>query len=355
MISSSESGMIHNLRRGFSLIELMVAIGIIAILATIIGGALFRTGTTAREKATQATLKKIDSVLKQRATAVSRTPIAQSATASLGNITAKNILDLKNSYRQWFPQLPIDVIEADVPVGLNPTYKNLADRVRDMVRITSSTDRFGIVADNDSVAKPIYDRPAELLYAIVGKGTVIGSDEVQGVDFNASELKDVDGDGLPEIVDAWGNPIEFYRWPTRLVRPDGGISAVNPDNYLIMFMTEVPNNDELNLDVDNPLGHFLGPNFNEITFHTPGTFHPLLLLSRGPDEISGLVTADIALIDSNGNGVWDASEIDAYIDVIEDYLTNLGHLARPDPTISAGDRLNSSMNDNLTNLNIEVK
>ena len=26
-------------------------------------------------------------------------------------------------------------------------------------------------------------------------------------------LKDTDGDGLPEFVDAWGEPLRFYRWP----------------------------------------------------------------------------------------------------------------------------------------------
>jgi hypothetical protein len=37
------------------------------------------------------------------------------------------------------------------------------------------------------------------------------------------EVADTDGDGLFEIVDAWGQPLRFYRWPTRLFRP-----AVSP-------------------------------------------------------------------------------------------------------------------------------
>ena len=32
-------------------------------------------------------------------------------------------------------------------------------------------------------------------------------------DFSDREVKDTDGDGLPEFVDAWGQPLQFFRWP----------------------------------------------------------------------------------------------------------------------------------------------
>ena len=32
-------------------------------------------------------------------------------------------------------------------------------------------------------------------------------------DFSDKEVQDTDGDGLPEFVDGWGNPIQFFRWP----------------------------------------------------------------------------------------------------------------------------------------------
>jgi len=54
---------------------------------------------------------------------------------------------------------------------------------------------------------------AEMLYAVLVEGlgplgSVFGSD-----DFTAREVKDTDGDGLLEFVDAWGEPLQFYRWP----------------------------------------------------------------------------------------------------------------------------------------------
>src|SRR5262249_42401179 len=33
------------------------------------------------------------------------------------------------------------------------------------------------------------------------------------VALGAGAMKDTDGDGLKEIVDGWGNPVVFFRWP----------------------------------------------------------------------------------------------------------------------------------------------
>ena len=54
---------------------------------------------------------------------------------------------------------------------------------------------------------------AEMLYALLVEGggplgSVFNADE-----FTDKEVKDTDGDGLPEFVDAWGNPLQFFRWP----------------------------------------------------------------------------------------------------------------------------------------------
>jgi hypothetical protein len=62
---------------------------------------------------------------------------------------------------------------------------------------------------------------AELLYYILTRGTSLAEESAGSDAFSASEVKDTDGDGLLEIVDAWGNPVRFYRWPTRLIRSGG--------------------------------------------------------------------------------------------------------------------------------------
>lgn len=54
---------------------------------------------------------------------------------------------------------------------------------------------------------------AEVLYALLVEaqgpfGSIFNRD-----DFTDQEVMDTDGDGLPEFVDAWGEPLQFYRWP----------------------------------------------------------------------------------------------------------------------------------------------
>ena len=54
---------------------------------------------------------------------------------------------------------------------------------------------------------------AEMLYAVLVNGlgplgSVFNQDE-----FTDREVKDTDNDGLPEFVDAWGEPLQFFRWP----------------------------------------------------------------------------------------------------------------------------------------------
>ena len=55
---------------------------------------------------------------------------------------------------------------------------------------------------------------AEMLYALLvegagQQGSVFGKEEFR----DGTDYKDTDNDGLPEFVDGWGKPLQFYRWP----------------------------------------------------------------------------------------------------------------------------------------------
>ncbi len=54
---------------------------------------------------------------------------------------------------------------------------------------------------------------AETLYAILVEGVGPLGAFFNRDDFSDKEVRDTDGDGLPEFVDAWGQPIQFFRWP----------------------------------------------------------------------------------------------------------------------------------------------
>ena len=54
---------------------------------------------------------------------------------------------------------------------------------------------------------------SEMLYAILVEGTGPFGSMFSRDDFTEREVMDTDGDGLMEFVDAWGEPLQFYRWP----------------------------------------------------------------------------------------------------------------------------------------------
>lgn len=54
---------------------------------------------------------------------------------------------------------------------------------------------------------------SEMLYALLVEGIGPMGSVFSPDDFTDNEVKDTDGDGLLEFVDAWGKPLQFYRWP----------------------------------------------------------------------------------------------------------------------------------------------
>ena len=66
---------------------------------------------------------------------------------------------------------------------------------------------------------------SELLYAMLtvdwmGADAVVGESGLPG-----DSVGDTDNDGLPELLDSWGNPLQFYHSNASLVRPTLGVQA----------------------------------------------------------------------------------------------------------------------------------
>lgn len=197
---------------------------------------------------------------------------------------------------------------------------------------------------NDSIPS---SESAELLYFTLTASGSFGSSPVDADQFLSVEIGDVDLDGLPEFIDSWGNPIHYYRWPTRLVDPTApnpfapDFDTVNdptevdpyPDNseadglreitdterdFIGLTLKGIPpkptpiarpdgstymQRDLLLVDPDDPVGILytfiedpkykdmgidLTEEYNEVKYHTPDTYHAPLIISAGPDGILGL-------------------------------------------------------------------
>ncbi len=206
-------------RHGFSLIEILVVIGLIAFLTAAIVAVIPRVANASKVAATKATIKKVDEMLndringfrrfiqKQDQQAGSGTPAyvlqAQSASGTTiltpgTSLAAAKVIAIKTLFRMYFAQTYSE---------LDPTTQNANPR--------------------GATHQPITDS-AECLYLIIAKGPLFDTEPPSAADLKAIETADTDGDGIPEIVDGWGQPLRFYRWPTRLVRPSVSTPPTTP-------------------------------------------------------------------------------------------------------------------------------
>lgn len=307
-------------RRGFTMVELLMVIGLILFLLATTAVIVKNIGNTSREKATMATVTKINGLLTERIEAMRKaldSPrnksqidrlINQKYTAlrpnsvlgSKANAISRPVMEIlvkKDLFRQNFPQMGGESPGIDAVMGAAAG------------RITGSSD--GGLSNS-----------AEYLYHVITAHDVYGISPVGEDAFSVSEIDDTDGDGLKEFVDGWGKPLRFYRWPTRLIKQDGlahSPGSTLKETYrtvarvLISSLPPAPPSgrneiDPVYVDSDDPqnriihdserLGDLLDPLFNTTTgFPSPyafpeyasiSTYSLPLIISPGADGQLGL-------------------------------------------------------------------
>ena len=291
---------VHRRRGGFTMVELLVVIGLILFLMSISIVALNGAIGIARQRATQATLLKINGLMQQRIDAFNR---AMERT-NLEPAIAKMKRDLFQTYNFSAQDKVLEVMvrkqifQSRFPQ--NFVEKNLS--------LTPPTGVTYVSANHTSVTES-----AALLYWVLTSSEVYGIAPVDESEFSSSEVRDTDGDGLKEFVDGWGRPLRFYRWPTHLFRPGTssstvgatGASALAPVDrtYVNTLWSGLPaapaitgELDPLTRDPDDPTGQLwrfakgsvAAMTFVQNQFSTPNTYHAYLLVSAGPDGVLGL-------------------------------------------------------------------
>ena len=266
---------------GFTLLELMVVLGIILLLTTITLISLGGSGTQARINATQVTIRKITAMLKDRKEEFSRLDF-NGATRKIGvaNVSQGDIILVKKILaKEHFPQRYEDTLGNNV----------------DRTTICPDPNDSSNCEDDD---KSLKAESSEFLYEMLVTGKAFGLTNVSTANFEQQELGDTDEDGRLEFVDAWGQPLQFYRWPTRLIRPNGGSNQINPNNILAGLFASKFNTYTYNQDPDDPIGEVEAAykrrknsnnnNSFEDDFHTYNTWHTFLIMSSGDDQELGI-------------------------------------------------------------------
>jgi len=260
--------------RGFTLVELLVVVAIIAILASLFLAGMYTAQESARVERTKATIAKINNIIMQRwdSYRTRRVPIMVGTTPPFVNyyaqssafgvyppptskiIAAQRLDALHELMRLELPEQWSDVVYTPYAMAAAPSAACVLSAGQPPNLFASS---YSVSATGGAATVNLYGQPppsvwlayqrkllaittlnqsrgqapsasgnsaipgnsnsptttnegAECLYLICTSGL---SDEIDDRDlFKPSEVADTDGDGALEFVDAWGTPIIFIRW-----------------------------------------------------------------------------------------------------------------------------------------------
>jgi prepilin-type N-terminal cleavage/methylation domain-containing protein len=218
--------------RGFTLVELLVTIAIISILLMFSLGAVFMAQESARGARTEAVIQKLHTLIierwesyRTRRLPISTSGVNPSAAAVTRLTTVRQLMrvEMPDRYTDLLVGFtgPTDVVR-NRP-GLQAAYLR---RLPGINGNSTFTQVQSVVEDFISPSIGAQNQSAECLYLIVTVG-LRGDDRAV---FKDRDIGDTDQDGMPEFIDAWGQPISFLRWAPGFVSDLQPLNASNlPD------------------------------------------------------------------------------------------------------------------------------
>ena len=212
-------------RRGFTLTELLVAIGIVLVLVAIMSGAVAGARASGKRQATKSLIQRINSIIQEQYTqydsiAVSPSLIPPAVTSVTNRAAARAWYVRRNLISGDLPDCWDDVrlmATGTAVAGLGQTFP-----VTGIQR--SYVGYFRSVCNNPAnpfaATRPTDEHEdAECLFMIITAGGV--ADCIDCGELRSTTRGDKDSDGAPEFWDEWGNPIRFVLWPPAFELPRG--------------------------------------------------------------------------------------------------------------------------------------
>ncbi len=240
----------QSIRRGFTLVELLVTISIISILVSIVLFAMSAAQEVAREDRTRAQIARIDALLADKWDTYATRRLDMIVRDDSGRV----IQQFEPNYRIWFSKARVDGVRELMRMELPDRKSDLG--IADSASSSDENSGLPTVLRNPPYLFRAYRRKAlKLLNQQHGPGELVSlgarwTSQHQGAEclylilsqmtdddksvlqfFGDTEISDVDSDGMPEIVDAWGTPIGFLRWAPGFLTAGGIQDGEAPDAF----------------------------------------------------------------------------------------------------------------------------
>lgn len=231
-------------RPSFTLVELLVAIGIIGVMASMVLYSLAGAQVDAKINRTRGTIEKLNAVIlerweefRYRAVRLDIDPDRLRPNPATGRplISAREgarlrMFALRDTMRMEMPDRMTDLAYPPAFYVVQQTdgsnyslpsravpgrYNNLRRSMGMGYYPLGGASYSGAVVPQwggNANAQANSNASAELLYQIVASEQYLGGNAIEA--FRPTEIGDTDEDGLPEFIDAWENPIQWLRWPS---------------------------------------------------------------------------------------------------------------------------------------------
>jgi prepilin-type N-terminal cleavage/methylation domain-containing protein len=197
-------------RAGFTLMELLVVIALIAILMALALGGTFQVIETQRQSNTENALRAIDKVLQQQWMKVIEEARGEQPSHAV-KVMAGN--DPRRAQVLWVQLRLIEAFPENFAEIQNPTvYQNYTVTNTPFIPVNQRKNNgtyLKKLQTRKGTTSPATENIACLFMALdINRGGVrLSSDTL------ADSIRDTDGDGLRELVDSWGVPLKFVRFP----------------------------------------------------------------------------------------------------------------------------------------------
>ena len=208
-------------RAGFTLVELLVTVAIIAILAGVGLSTLFLAQEAAREDRTRMLISKLHNQLMIRweSYQTRRLPLQIMPGESPKDFAKRLLWGRRELMRMELPERYVDIglpmpnetpfVPSIVPPSTSPVVSAMIRRIN----IAAQQKGLTLLQMLQEIGKD--NERAECLYLIVTTGMQVDASGKKI--FDERHVGDTDDDGMLEFVDGWGQAIQWIRWPAGFV------------------------------------------------------------------------------------------------------------------------------------------